>query len=88
MLGLCPKQLMPIQRQLSDRNASLVVAINYQVQWMGSNSLADDLVTGQGVVFSRATSTLRSVETQPLVGRIVFPGSHVMSPLLLLGPAP
>ena len=37
-----------------------------------SRSLADDLVTGQGDVFSRAASTLRSVESQPLVGRLVF----------------
>ena len=34
----------------------------------GVKSLAYDLATGQGVVFSRAASTLRSVETQPLIG--------------------
>lgn len=33
------------------------------VQRWGAKSLADDLATGQGVVFSRAASTLRSVET-------------------------
>jgi hypothetical protein len=31
------------------------------------------LITGQGVVFGRATSTLRSIETYPLIGRFVFP---------------
>ena len=31
------------------------------------------MVTGHGDVFSRAASTLRSVESQPLVGRLVFP---------------
>ena len=38
------------------------------VQCWGAKSLADDLATGQGVVLSRAASTLRSVETQPLIG--------------------
>jgi hypothetical protein len=42
------------------------------VQRRGAKSLADDLITGQGVVFGRATSTLRSVETYPLIGRFVF----------------
>ena len=31
------------------------------------------MVTGHGDVFSRAASTLRSVESQPLVGRLVSP---------------
>ena len=38
------------------------------IQWWGVKSLADDLATGHGVVLSRAASTLRSVETQPLIG--------------------
>ena len=38
------------------------------IQWWGVKSLADDLVAGHGVVLSRAASTLRSVETQPLIG--------------------
>ena len=42
------------------------------VEWWGAKSLADDLATGQGVVLSRAASTLRSVETHPLIGRFVF----------------
>ena len=42
------------------------------MQCKGAKSFADDLVTGQGVVLSRAASTLRSVETQPSVGRFVF----------------
>ena len=40
----------------------------YQVQCWGAKSLADDLATGQSVVFSRAASTLRSVETQLSIG--------------------
>ncbi|MCP9260094.1 hypothetical protein DINM_003473 [Dirofilaria immitis] len=31
----------------------------------------DDLITGQGVVSSRAASILRSVETYPLIGRFM-----------------
>ncbi len=42
------------------------------MQCWGAKSLADDLATGQGVVFSRAASTLRSVETQPLIGWFVY----------------
>src|SRR4051812_38422045 len=44
---------------------------SHPVERWGAKSLADDLATGQGVVFSRAASTLRSVETQPLIGRFV-----------------
>jgi hypothetical protein len=36
---------------------------SHPVERWGAKSLADDLATGQGVVFSRAASTLRSVET-------------------------
>jgi tetratricopeptide (TPR) repeat protein len=39
---------------------------NNQVQCWGAKSFADDLVTGRGVVLSRAATTLRSVETKPL----------------------
>ena len=47
----------------------LVADAYYHVdQTKGVKSFADDLVTGQGVVLSRAASTLRSVETQPSVG--------------------
>ena len=42
------------------------------VRCQGTKSLADDLITGQGVVSSRAASILRSVETYPLIGRFVF----------------
>jgi hypothetical protein len=53
---------------------SLVVAcLTSKFSKGNSRSLADDLVTGQGDVFSRAASTLRSVESQPLVGRLVSP---------------
>jgi hypothetical protein len=43
------------------------------------------LITGQGVVFGRATSTLRSVETYPLIGRFVYPllRRHVLQTLVL-----
>ena len=51
-----------------------------------SRSLADDLVTGQGDVFSRAASTLRSVESQPLVGRLVFLLLRVLNADQVLGP--
>ena len=44
---------------------------NTLVQCRGAKSLADDLITGQGVVSSRAASILRSVETHPLIGRFV-----------------
>jgi hypothetical protein len=42
------------------------------VQCWGAKSFADDLVTGRGVVLSRAATTLRSVETKPTIGRFVF----------------
>ena len=79
MLGLCPQQLMP-KKTTFDR-PECVGCSRYttnQVQCFGAKSFADDLVTGQGIVFSRAASTLRSVEIQPLVGRFVFPGKRVM----------
>ena len=41
------------------------------MQRRGAKSLADDLVTGRGVVLSRAATTLRSVETYPPIGRFV-----------------
>lgn len=44
-------------------------------QGRGVESFADDLVTGQGVVFSRAATILRSVETKPLIGRFEVFGS-------------
>ena len=43
-----------------------------QVQGRGVESFADDLVTGLGVVFSRAATILRSVETKPTIGRFAF----------------
>nr|CDQ01593.1 Bm936 [Brugia malayi] len=45
---------------------------DYSGTCRGARSLADDLITGQGVVSSRAASILRSVETYPLIGRFVF----------------
>ena len=38
----------------------------------GVRLLADDLVTGQAIVLSRAATTLRSVEIQALIGRSVY----------------
>ncbi len=43
-----------------------------QVQGRGVESFADDLVTGRGVVFSRAATILRSVETKPSIGRFAI----------------
>lgn len=43
-----------------------------QVEGRGVESFADDLVTGRGVVFSRAATILRSVETKPSIGRFAF----------------
>jgi hypothetical protein len=43
-----------------------------QVQGRGVESFADDLVTGRGVVFSRAATILRSVETKPSIGRFAL----------------
>ena len=43
-----------------------------QVQGRGVESFADDLVTGLGVVFSRAATILRSVETKPMIGRFAY----------------
>ncbi|KAK3745138.1 hypothetical protein RRG08_062965 [Elysia crispata] len=37
----------------------------------GDKSFVDDLVLGRGVVISRAATSLRSVETQPLTRRFV-----------------
>ena len=37
----------------------------------GVKSFVDDLVLGRGVVISRAATSLRSVETQPLTRRFV-----------------
>ena len=37
----------------------------------GVKSIVDDFVLGRGVVISRAATSLRSVETQPLTRRFV-----------------
>jgi hypothetical protein len=39
-------------------------------RWRGSKSFVDDLGLGRGVVLSRAATTLRSLETQPIDRRI------------------
>lgn len=44
----------------------------FYVQGRGAKSFADDLDTGQSVVFSRAATILRSIETKLLIGRFVF----------------
>lgn len=43
------------------------------VQSWGAKSFVDDLDTGQSVVFSRAATILRSIETKLLIGRFVPP---------------
>ena len=59
----------PVSSLAAVRNSAAVAETGpHPVQCWGAKSLADDLATGQGVVFSRAASTLRSVETQPLIG--------------------
>ena len=66
-----PKQRMPQQAVSPRRHIAVAVAETGPHPVMkrrGVKSLAYDLATGQGVVFSRAASTLRSVETQPLIG--------------------
>ena len=60
-----------------------------QVQGRGVESFADDLVTGRGVVLSRAATILRSVETKPTIGRFenfyFFPFSFAEGFLICLG---
>jgi hypothetical protein len=68
-LRKCPSRRPCRSTERSDGRRSRITL----VQRRGAKSLADDLITGQGVVFGRATSTLRSVETYPLIGRFVFP---------------
>ena len=58
------------------------------VRCQGTKSLADDLITGQGVVSSRAASILRSVETYPLIGRFVSPLGNQTTVLYLVRGAP
>ena len=41
------------------------------MQGWGVKSFVDDLDTGQSVVFSRAATILRSIETKLLIGRFV-----------------
>ena len=42
------------------------------MQCWGAKPFADDLVTERGVVLSRAATTLRSVETYPTFGWLVY----------------
>ena len=56
----------------------------------GVKSFVDDLVLGRGVVISRAATSLRSVETQPLTRRFVrirraTSSDHGQAPLSLHG---
>ena len=74
MAGLWPSQFMPKNTTVEWPECVACSRLpNKQVHWWVLRSLADDLVTGHGDVFSRAASTLRSVESQPLVGRLVSP---------------
>ena len=66
-------QLMPYSETLPIRGIRVGCrSRTTPVQCRGARSLAYDLITGQGVVSSRAASILRSVETYPLIGRFVF----------------
>ena len=60
--------ITPEQSVTGDEKCRQCYSLIYQVQCWGAKSLADDLATGQSVVFSRAASTLRSVETQLSIG--------------------
>ena len=62
----CPSKQS--RRAGSQTDLTVAETGSHPVEWRGAKSLAYDLATGQGVVFSRAASTLRSVETQPLIG--------------------
>ena len=50
----------------------------------GAKSFVDDLVLGRGVVISRAATSLRSVETQPLTRRFVRKLRRTTSPSSVL----
>ena len=60
--------ITPVKSVTSDIKRRWCYNLIFQGQCWGAKSLADDLATGPGVVFSRAASTLRSVETQPAIG--------------------
>ena len=51
----------------------------------GVKSFVDDLVLGRGVVISRAATSLRSVETQPLTRRFVRSQTNNISSQLVNG---
>ena len=52
------------------RPAAGVGMPNLPHQWRGAKSIADDLGPMRGVVLSRATTSLRSIETQPFASKI------------------
>ena len=54
------------------RPAAGVGMPNLPHQWRGAKSIADDLGPMRGVVLSRATTSLRSIETQPFASRFVL----------------
>ena len=51
----------------------------------GVKSFVDDLVLGRGVVISRAATSLRSVETQPLTRRFVRIRRATISDFTVIG---
>ena len=51
----------------------------------GVKSFVDDLVLGRGVVISRAATSLRSVETQPLTRRFVRSQTSNISAMVISG---
>ena len=54
--------------------------------WRGGvKSFVDDLVLGRGVVISRAATSLRSVETQPLTRRFVRSQTSNISAMVISG---
>ena len=62
-----------VQGLLPSRRSVRAVGLNdiHPMRRGGVKSIADDFVLGRGVVISRAATSLRSVETQPLTRRFV-----------------
>ena len=79
-------QVEPQQKVFADPPISVGGGL-YDIHPMrrgGVKSFVDDLVLGRGVVISRAATSLRSVETQPLTRRFVRT-RRATSPLLVTG---
>ena len=69
----CRTQVEPQSKVFADPPTSVDGDLkDIHPMWRGGvKSFVDDLVLGRGVVISRAATSLRSVETQPLTRRFV-----------------